>query len=54
LGRIFRELEPFALYPLDEYFNTTIRMPVKASSPVIELPRRESLRRQYYPLPKTA
>jgi hypothetical protein len=24
LGRVFRELEPFALYPLDEYFGGTI------------------------------
>ncbi len=25
LGKTFRELEPFALYPLDEYFNSTQR-----------------------------
>ncbi|MCL5746164.1 MAG: hypothetical protein M1541_19915 [Acidobacteria bacterium] len=25
LGRIFRELEPYCLYPLDEYFGTTPR-----------------------------
>lgn len=25
LGRIFRELEPYSLYPLDEYFGTTSR-----------------------------
>ncbi len=25
LGRTFRELEPFALFPLDEYFNSTVR-----------------------------
>ena len=25
LGRAFRETEPFALYPLDEYFSSTIR-----------------------------
>jgi hypothetical protein len=27
LGRTFRELEPYSLYPLDEYFNGTVRMP---------------------------
>lgn len=25
LGRVFRELEPYGLYPLDEYFSTAIR-----------------------------
>jgi hypothetical protein len=25
LGRIFRELQPYGLYPLDEYFGTTVR-----------------------------
>lgn len=25
LGRIFRELQPYALYPLDEYFNGAVR-----------------------------
>jgi len=25
LGRIFAELKPYALYPLDEYFNGTVR-----------------------------
>lgn len=40
LGRIFRDLEPYSLYPLDEYFGGTIR---KASPPstavVTELPK---------------
>lgn len=36
LGRVFRELEPFSLYPLDEYFNGIIRnAPVPASEPVV-------------------
>jgi hypothetical protein len=26
LGRVFRELTPYALYPLDEYFNGAVRM----------------------------
>jgi len=25
LGRIFRELEPYSLFPLDEYFRTPVR-----------------------------
>ncbi|MFL6415572.1 MAG: hypothetical protein ACJ74Y_07875 [Bryobacteraceae bacterium] len=33
LGRTFRELEPFALFPLDEYFNSTIRRDAKAITP---------------------
>jgi hypothetical protein len=28
LGKVFRELEPHALFPLDEYFNSTGRAPV--------------------------
>jgi hypothetical protein len=33
LGRTFRELEPFALFPLDEYFNSTIRRDTQAVTP---------------------
>jgi hypothetical protein len=35
LGRTFRELEPFGLYPLDEYFCTTINTaePVRMPPP---------------------
>jgi hypothetical protein len=25
LGRVFRELQPYALYPLDEYFGGSVR-----------------------------
>lgn len=32
LGRTFRELQPHALFPLDEYFNSTARLPVPANS----------------------
>lgn len=28
LGKTFRELEPYALFPLDEYFNGTAKTPV--------------------------
>jgi hypothetical protein len=33
LGKIFRELEPHALFPLDEYFSSTGRQKVAASTP---------------------
>ncbi len=33
LGRTFRELEPFALFPLDEYFNSTGRQKATAIVP---------------------
>jgi hypothetical protein len=33
LGRTFRELEPFALFPLDEYFNSTIRRETQPVTP---------------------
>jgi hypothetical protein len=29
LGRVFRELKPFALFPIDEYFNSTGRQESK-------------------------
>jgi hypothetical protein len=29
LGRTFRELEPFSLFPLDEYFSSTGRKPTE-------------------------
>lgn len=39
LGRIFRELEPYGLYPLDEYFGTTVRgaKPIRPA-PVLDQP----------------
>jgi hypothetical protein len=41
LGRIFAELEPYALYPLDEYFGSTVRrQPVQPLPPPIALPVR--------------
>ena len=36
LGRGFRELEPYALFPLTEYFNGILRAPVEASSTRID------------------
>jgi hypothetical protein len=40
LGRVFRETEPYGLFPLDEYFHGTLRdtpaarMPMRTSPPV--------------------
>jgi hypothetical protein len=33
LGRTFRELEPHALFPIDEYFNSTARSTVATVTP---------------------
>lgn len=33
LGRTFREIEPHALFPIDEYFSSTPRSTVAAPSP---------------------
>jgi hypothetical protein len=47
LGRTFRELQPHALFPVDEYFNSTTRMPVQATTPFLveteELPKSAKL-----------
>jgi len=37
LGRVFRELEPYGLYPLDEYFNGTIRKDRTERCPATEV-----------------
>jgi hypothetical protein len=40
LGRVFRELEPYGLFPLDEYFHGSVRAaPVKACQPLSSMPR---------------
>jgi len=39
LGRIFRELEPYSLYPLDEYFGGTVRKgPTLSPVRITEMP----------------
>ena len=39
LGRVFREIEPYALYPLDEYFGGSIRKELApASLKVLRMP----------------
>ena len=44
LGRIFRELEPFALFPLDVYFGGTITkaLPVRSNLLTMPQPRKRS------------
>jgi hypothetical protein len=37
LGRVFRELKPYALYPLDEYFNSTQRSNEPATAAPFEV-----------------
>ncbi len=40
LGRVFRELEPYPLFPVDEYFNGPSRLPPPRIPPKISLPER--------------
>src|SRR3954470_6048651 len=56
LGRTFRELEPFALFPLDEYFNSTIRRDAKAITlfPATTDEERDGKRGAKYPARKAA
>jgi len=46
LGRVFRELRPYALYPLDEYFGGATREDITTQPPkVLQMPsRRPGLR----------
>jgi hypothetical protein len=39
LGRIYRELAPYALFPLDEYFGGSVRSSVPVRANVIEMPK---------------
>ncbi|HKW99420.1 MAG TPA: hypothetical protein VJN43_16890 [Bryobacteraceae bacterium] len=42
LGRVFRELKPYSLYPLDEYFGGTMRKaPPELAPKVIRMPEPE-------------
>jgi hypothetical protein len=38
LGRVFRELEPYSLFPLDEYFNGPSRRQANVRAPVLVMP----------------
>lgn len=41
LGRAFREMQPYGLFPLDEYFHGTMRNEIHASDePVVSAPRK--------------
>jgi len=41
LGRAFREMQPYGLFPLDEYFNGTMRNEMHAlEEPVVSAPRK--------------
>ncbi len=57
LGRVFRELEPYGLFPLDEYFHGSVRAkPVEPSRPAGPVPIRPALERRRFPsqLPRSA
>ena len=41
LGRVFRELEPYALFPLDEYFGGSVRKDLSVYKNVIPMPARK-------------
>ena len=38
LGRVFRELEPYALFPLDEYFGGSVRKDLGGLKNVVRMP----------------
>jgi hypothetical protein len=43
LGRVYRELEPYSLFPLDEYFGGAVRGPKRIAPNVIQMPPRHRL-----------
>ena len=52
LGRVFRELEPYGLFPLDEYFHGTVRTgPAKPNEPPKVVPIRPEKYRRGFPVP---
>ncbi|MBK5290901.1 MAG: hypothetical protein JJE04_04300 [Acidobacteriia bacterium] len=54
LGRVFRELAPFSLYPLDEYFNSTRRADAVSLHPCCLIPIRPIGSRPVVPTLKAA
>ncbi len=57
LGRVFRELEPYGLFPLDEYFHGSVRAkPVEPCRPAAPVPIRPGRERRRFPsqLPRSA
>lgn len=50
LGRIYRELEPYSLFPLDEYFGGTYKKDLRPESlSVLRMPMGEKRRRSLRP-----
>jgi len=55
LGRVYRELKPYALFPLDEYFGGSVRKDLPKRSPtVIEMPVLRRRKRLMPPIKKVA
>ena len=55
LGKVFRELEPYALYPLDEYFGGTVRRELpEESRKILSMPIAPKRRGLTPPLRKVA
>ncbi len=54
LGRVFRELQPFSLFPLDEYFGGTIQKALPAGRALLSLPPCTSRSTLHPPLRKVA
>jgi hypothetical protein len=55
LGKVFRELEPYALYPLDEYFGGTVRRDLpEESRKILSMPIAPRRRALTPPLRKVA
>ena len=55
LGKVFRELEPYALYPLDEYFGGTVRRDLpEESRKILSMPIAPKRRGLTPPLRKVA
>ncbi len=44
LGRVFRELEPYGLFPLDEYFHGSVRAEPVAARPILVTAAHRALR----------
>lgn len=55
LGRVYKELEPYALFPLDEYFGGTVKQNFsQRAGRVLEMPVQDNRRRLRPPLRKVA
>lgn len=55
LGKVYRELQPYGLFPLDEYFGGTVRTATpRPSRKVIEMPSADRRRPVVPPLRKVA